>query len=1188
MPWQTVDPNDRVHTAWKTVIVPRIGYGVAEGRGFVAALVDRVAYRVNGIGGRMKYRVTAVVTAALLASDLAAQTPPQRAVKPLADQTQAPENEATEPTRPMQATTAPAQQTRPAPAVAAAADRKPPKWNVEAPTGLRTHEVPIKVDNGSWMNVDVSRDGKLIAFDMLGDIYTMPIGGGTPTRIAQGLSYEHQPRFSPDGKRIAFTSDRGGGDNIWIMNVDGSDKRQLTKEDFRLLNQPTWSPDGRFIVAKKHFTTGRSLGTGEVWLYHVSGGTGVQLVKRASETLQKELGEPIYAPDGRGIYYTRNVSPGPIFEYAQNSRTDLFNIERYDIDTGEVTTAVSGVGGSVRPTPSPDGKKIAFVRRDHGRTTLWVKSLESGDERRIYDALDRDVQETWAVTGVYPNMAWTPDNMSVVFWAGGKINRVGVNGGAAQQIPFRIDDTRVVIDATHPLIPVAPDRFATKMPRWATVSPDGRTIVFETLGKLWVKPVSGGAARRLVKGDEASMELWPSWSRDGRTIVFVDWTDAGLGSIRTVAAAGGTARMVTRVAGHYARPSFSPDGKTIAFERGGGGYLTAARGGGDTGVYRIATTGGAITRVSKDGTEPQFGAANDRIFMLMKDKDKRQFVSTDLNGEAKHIHASGELVNDYVVSPSGEYVAFRQNYQGFVMPLLPGTQGVEVDKKGGPLPATQVSSEGADFLNWSNDGSQLHWSMGPTLYTAKTADLFRVAPADENAPRYPAPRTGVSLSMDVAADKPTGVVALVGARIVSMANKDGGIIDDGAIVIRGDRIVAIGPRASVQIPAGAKLVDVAGKTIIPGLVDAHAHGPQAEDDLIPQQNWSSIVNLAMGATTIHDPSARAAEIFVASEMQRSGKIIAPRIFSTGEIIYGAKSPEVYAEINSYEDALADVRRLKAEGAHSVKNYNQPRREQRQMVVAAAQAEQMEVVPEGGSLYTMDVSLIQDGNSTVEHNIPLEHFYDDLISLWAQTKTNYTPTLVVTYGGPAGDPYWRQHMDVWKHPLLSRHAPPALLEAQNARRTMAPEEDYVDAASARESKKLADRGIQVSIGAHGQQAGLGPHWEMWSFVRGGWSPIDALRAGTIMSATSLGYAEDVGSLEVGKLADLLVLDADPSVDIRNSDKINRVMLGGRMYDPLTMDEVVTGTRKRAPYWWAGTSGSAMGSAYTIGDSVTGGD
>src|SRR4051812_35344742 len=301
----------------------------------------------------MKYRVTAVIAAALAAGQIGAQTPPKQSPSPPppVEETQAPENEVINPeqrvTGPLPPTSARAPATQPA---------KPDKWNVNAPPGMTTRQIPINVDNGTWMNVDVSPDGRTIAFDLLGDIYTMPIGGGTPTRIAEGLAYEQQPRFSPDGRRIAFTSDRGGGDNIWIMNSDGSDKRQLTREDFRLLNQATWSPDARFIVAKKHFTTGRSLGTGEVWLYHVSGGGGVPLVKKPNEQHQKELGEPIYARDGKSFYYTRNVTPGPIFEYAQNSNTDLFDIERYDMDTGEVTKAVTGVGGSVRPTPSPDGK----------------------------------------------------------------------------------------------------------------------------------------------------------------------------------------------------------------------------------------------------------------------------------------------------------------------------------------------------------------------------------------------------------------------------------------------------------------------------------------------------------------------------------------------------------------------------------------------------------------------------------------------------------------------------------------------------------------------------------------------------------------------------------------------------------------------------------------------------------------
>jgi imidazolonepropionase-like amidohydrolase len=166
--------------------------------------------------------------------------------------------------------------------------------------------------------------------------------------------------------------------------------------------------------------------------------------------------------------------------------------------------------------------------------------------------------------------------------------------------------------------------------------------------------------------------------------------------------------------------------------------------------------------------------------------------------------------------------------------------------------------------------------------------------------------------------------------------------------------------------------------------------------------------------------------------------------------------------------------------------------------------------------------------------------------------------------------------VWRHPLLTRHAPPALLAAQNARREIAPESDYVDGATAREAKKLADKGVPVAIGAHGQQPGLGAHWELWSFVRGGMTPVEALRAGTIAAATSLGYAKDVGSLETGKLADLIVLNADPTADIRNSDKVAQVMLGGRLYDAATLNEVTTGTRRRQPYWWeSGATGSASG-------------
>lgn len=1033
------------------------------------------------------------------------------------------------------------------------------KWDVMNPPGKKS-EIEINVDEGTWMSLDVSPDGKMIAFDLLGDIYKVPMSGGQAMPIASGMAWEIQPRFSPDGEHIAFTSDRAGGDNIWIMHSDGEDKTQVTDESFRLLNNPTWSPDGRFIAARKHFTTSRSLGTGEIWLYSTEGGSGIQLTKKPSEAHQKEIGEPIFSADGRYVYYSANTTRGPIFEYAQDSNGQLFEILAYDTKTGETKTVVSGAGGAVRPTPSPDGKSIAFVRRERAVSKLYIQDLASGEARKIYDDMDQDMQETWAVHGVYPNMDFTPDGKHLVFWAGGKIRKLNIKTGGVSTVEFSVKDTRTLIEPPRPRIEVAPDVFDTKMVKFTTATPDGKSIIFESLGKLYVKSADGGEPRRLTSLPDTLIEAFPSVSRNGKRVTFTTWNDDDLGAVHSVNMAGKSLKTHTTEPGHYKRPVFSPDGKTIVFEKDSGGGLTSPLWSSDTGIYAVKTKGGAPKLVSPSGSHPHFGQSGERVFVTKSVDGSRALVSMDMGGEKARTHATSKLAQSFFIAPDERHITYRENYNLYVMPTLFGTGTISAGPGAKAVPIKKVSTNGATYPSWSNDGARLHWSIGPNAHSVEMENVFSA----ENVDAMNIAST--DLSMEVKADTPSGSVVLTGARIITMTDDDGGVIEDGVIVIEGNRITAVGEADDIDIPAGAETVELDGKTIIPGLIDAHAHGPQGVDGVIPQQNWNAIAHLALGVTTIHDPSSRASNIFASAELQRAGKIIAPRTFSTGEVIYGAKAPGFFASISSAEDAAEHVQRLKSQGAYSVKNYNQPRRDQRQQVVTAAREANLAVVAEGGSLFHMDLSMVADGNTSIEHNLPQYELYDDVIQFYGQSKVAYTPTLMVTYGGIRGEDYYYQQGEVWKHPILSKHVPADVLQARAVRRQMAPEEDYADAVSAATAKKLMEAGVLVNIGAHGQREGLAAHWEMRSFVRGGMSPLQALMTATVNPAKFLGYDDDLGTLEKGKLADLVILSDNPLDDIAYSDRVEHVMQNGRLFEAKTMNEVVTGDRERKPYYF----------------------
>ena len=1025
------------------------------------------------------------------------------------------------------------------------AAQEKPKWDVTEPLGP-TEPVQFETSEGTWMNVDVSPDGRQIVFDLLGDIYVLPIGGGTAARVTSGPAFDMQPRFSPDGKRIAIASDRNGATNIWTIDLEGKDAKQISRDTRWFINSPTWSPDGQFIFARHHFVKERSLGAGEIWMYHVSGAEGLQVTEKTS--WQKDQGEPAISHDGRYLYYSRDVTPGQNFEYDKNPYQTIYAVMQRDLRTGKEKRLISRPGGSVAPRPSPDGTRIAFVRRVGTRSLLHVRDLATGEETPIFDRLDKDLQEAWAIHGLYPQYGWTPDSRAIVIWGEGKIWRVDVSARQGVQIPFTARIEQTLNEALRFPQQVHSDAFPVRMLRDVVTSPDGSTVVYSALGQLYAK--RGSAEPTRLTSDDR-LEFSPSFSRDGAWIAYATWSDREKGRVRVMRADGTGARDVVAKPGHYTRPSFSPDGESLVFRSTGPDYIRGYTHAEDPGIFVVRVSSGDTRRVRDDAEEPRFDHTGERIYFTDVRNEKFVLASVNLMGGDELVHLQSANATQMVPSPDGKWVAFHERYRTYIVAFPRSGRPVDIGPTVTSLPVSRVSSNAGMSLHWSSS-SKLHWVLGPEYFTREAG-----ATGD--------PETkGVPIGFTEKSDVPSGAVALVGARVITMAG-GGRPIDNATVLVEGNRISAIGASGSVRLPAGAARIDVKGKTIIPGIIDAHAHVGGEGEGIVAEASWPLMANLAFGVTTAHDPSNDTETVFTNAEMIRAGRKLGPRLYSTGTILYGAETP-FKAVVESYEDALAHLRRLQAAGAFTVKSYNQQRRDSRQMIVKAARELKMMVVPEGGSLLYMNLTHITDGHTGVEHSLPVPNLYKDVVTLFAKSKVGYTPTLIVGYGGLTGENYWYQHTNVYENERLLRYVPRETVDARSRRRTMTAEEDFNHVLISRGAKKVLDAGGSVQLGAHGQLQGLGAHWELWMLQQGGMTNQEALAAATINGARYLGLDRELGSLEVGKLADLVVLDRNPLENIRHSESVNMVMLNGRLYDGATLNELGNHPRSRKPLYF----------------------
>lgn len=1051
----------------------------------------------------------------------------------------------------------------------------------QAQNGLVTPRGPVdtvafETTEGTWMNLDVSPDGRWIVFDLLGDIYRLPIGGGRAELLSGGSAFEHQPRFSPDGRTIAFISDRSGADNVWLMDADGGNRRQLTRVDDPLPTAPMWMPDGRWIVVKRHVRSTRSVGGGELWLFHIEGGSGVRLRERLSFT--SDINEPYPSPDGRYVYYSFS---GP-FDYNRNVHAGIFQISRVDRSTGRSEAVTTGPGGAVRPTVSRNGRWLAFVRRVGLRTVLVVRDLASGAERQVTDQLDPDQQETWAIHGVYPAYQWTPDDRSIVISYGGGIQVVDVSTGRATPVRFTAAVSQTVTRALRHQYRV-PDTVTARMIRWPVFSPDGRTLVFQALGHIYRMDWPAGRPERLT--DLSPFEFAPAFSADGRWLVFTTWDDDEGGHVWKLSLAPpprgrlrNAPQRLTSTPNQYANPAFSPDGRTIAVVMGSG----AANRGADLSdepflqIGVLDAEGGEVRRVTETPNRgagrrmPRVRWSPDGTRLLFQENrgDTTHLTSIRPDGSDRRTVVRNRRAEEIVASPDGRWIAYKELHQVYVAPLPETGSEVTVEGTGGGVRAVQLSRYGGDWVEWRPDSRGLSWVLGPVIYLQAVADFYL---ADSLQPRVDTAARDwrrdnlrvrgewSEIALRVPRARPSGAIVLRGARVITMRGDE--VFERGDVVVVDGRVSTVAAAGSARVPSGARVVDVSGRTIIPGLVDVHAHMGYGALDITPQRPWQYWANLAYGVTTTHDPSASDHLVFAQSELVEAGMMTGPRIYSTGFVLYGAENPN-RANVGSYEDARGHAVRHLAIGGFSLKSYNQMRRDSRQWIIEAAREYRMLVVPEGGSTLQMNLSHILDGHTTIEHAVPVAPLRADVISLWSRTLTSYTPTLIVGYGGIWGENYWYQVGDVYRNERLLRFTPRQILDARARRRMLVPEEEFWHFQLARAARDLLRAGGSVNLGAHGQLQGLGAHWEMWMFAQGGMSPLEVLRAATLAGAQAIGLDQDIGSIEPGKLADLVVLEGNPLEDIRQTERVAMVMINGVLYDA-DMNQIWPLARQRPP-------------------------
>jgi Tol biopolymer transport system component/imidazolonepropionase-like amidohydrolase len=1022
-------------------------------------------------------------------------------------------------------------------------------------------EIRFETTTGTERALDVSPDGTCLVFDMLGDIYSMPSSGGRAEPLTRGMALDTQPVFSPDGRRILFLSDRSGAENLWIMDVDGSHPRQISYyDDDPTFVSPEWSPDGKSILVTRFWPDRNAY---ELWQFRPQSGDMGRVLRAApagDEPGANSL-DATFAPDGQSVYVASLEDDSPAFDELSS-----WKIMQLDLRGGELPVPAGGAGASsgipaFRPMVSPDGATLAFIERREGVTRLMTSSLLGNSGPRLVAELDPDNLEAALTHGAAPRFDFAPDSRSIYVNRKGLIQSINLASGEVTDIPFTalVDQTLGKLVRTQAAIDEGPVR--ARLIQSPALSVDGQTIAFSSLGRLFTQHLGEKAASLSLLPD-GEFGYHPAWSADGASIAYVSWSNSGGGQVRIASVDGGSSHPVTRDAAFYTHPVFTPDGQALVAVRSSAqarretymeyGQLRDAE------LVLVPLDGGAIKVLANDniGGTPHFRGVPDEV--LINFTDGIHAISLDGEQNTRVTQAVGPNwyfaygpapADDLRVSPDGNW-ALAQIAQQLHLYQIDPAKGPVVDLSDPQVSHVRLTRIGVDYFGWSPDGKGLYWTVGSTVCRLQlSAVAWSAGDSEQSCDRD-------DVVVEMARDRPQGSILLSGAAVIAMSDRadPGRLMPSTDVLIDQNRIAAIGPSGSLAVPENALTVDVTGKYIIPGLIDAHYHVADIRRDVLDFDAWGLKAGLAFGLTTLFDPSSLTIDMLAYEDLVDTGDVTGSRLFTTGPAIFD------YNDFRSKDDVRAVLSRYKdAYRLSNLKQYRAGNRRVRQWISEVADEVGLTVTTEGALSYKLDLTQILDGYSGVEHAVPPPVHYKDLTELFARSGTTSTLTLMITHGGLPADKVFIARENPIANEKYARFAPEWYRQSRFEGVGADPASAYLYTRVAASAADMLRAGGTVGVGAHGDVPGFGTHWEMQAYVEGGWTPAEALWAATMGSATVIARDQSLGSVEPGKLADLVVLDANPLDDIRRTQAIRYVMKNGRLYDDETLEEI-TGPSK----------------------------